>query len=73
MQLYDSIPCGILQFEPEPPYRIVNVNRRVWESYGYESEEEYREKYYSPLLMVLEDERKKIEKKILSCVWAAVL
>ena len=66
MQLYDSIPCGILQFEPEPPYRIVNVNRRVWESYGYESEEEYREKYYSPLLMVLEDERKKIEKKILS-------
>lgn len=65
-QLYNSIPCGILQFEPEPPHHIVNFNRRVWEFYGYHSEEDYMKELYNPLLMALEHDRDKIESKIRS-------
>lgn len=63
-QLYDSIPCGILQFEPKFPYRIVNFNRSVWEFYGFSSEKTFRDEIQNPLIMVLEHERDQIEAKI---------
>ncbi len=63
-QLYDSIPCGILQFEPELPFRIVNFNRSVWEFYGFSSEKAFRDEIQNPLIMVLEHERDQIEAKI---------
>ncbi|QNL44093.1 response regulator [Oscillibacter hominis] len=56
-QLYNTVPCGILQFEPEPPYAIVSVNRMVWEFYGYESEAAYRAAVLDPFQLVLEQER----------------
>lgn len=59
-QLYDTVPCGILQFTTEYPYRILSLNRMVWEFYGFQSEAEYREKISSPVQLVLEEERKKI-------------
>ena len=40
-QLYNSVPCGIIQFERGEGHRIVNVNRMGWELYGYGSEEPY--------------------------------
>ena len=51
-QLYNSVPCGILQFSTEPDHRVVNVNRMVWESYGFGSEEEYRARVKSPFELV---------------------
>jgi len=56
-QLYNTVPCGILQFEPKPPYAIVSVNRMVWEFYGYESEAAYRAAVPDPFQLVLEQER----------------
>ncbi len=38
--LYNSVPCGIVQFVTVPVPRILNINRRALEMYGY-SEEEY--------------------------------
>lgn len=56
-QLYNTVPCGILQFEPMPPYAIVSVNRMVWEFYGYESEAVFRAAVLDPFQLVLEQER----------------
>ena len=65
-QLYNSIPCGILQFTPGRDHRIVNVNPMVWHFYGYGSEEEYRAEITNPIQLVLAPERDAIEKKIQS-------
>lgn len=53
-QLYNSVPCGIIQFSTDPEHRVVNVNRMVWEIYGFRSEAEYREKILSPFQLVEE-------------------
>lgn len=60
-QLYNSVPCGIIQFERGEGHRIVNVNRMGWELYGYGSEEEYRRKVTNPFQMVLEEDKEWIE------------
>ena len=59
-QLYNTVPCGILQFEPESPHAIVSVNRMAWEFYGYESEAAYRAAVLDPFQLVLEQERAQI-------------
>ncbi|MDO5601354.1 MAG: PAS domain S-box protein [Oscillospiraceae bacterium] len=51
-QLYNTIPCGIIQFDPEG--HILNANRRAYEIYGY-TKEEYLSK--TPFFFVLEKER----------------
>ena len=56
-QLYNTVPCGILQFEPKSPHAIVSVNRMVWEFYGYESEAAYRAAVLDPFQLVLEQDR----------------
>ena len=63
-QLYDSIPCGILQFTPDQSHRIVSINAMVWKFYGYTSEEEYRLDVENPLKLVLDDEREAIAEKL---------
>lgn len=55
--LYNSVPCGILQFTTDPSHRLVSVNREAWEFYGFSSEEEYRRKIDTPFQMVLERDR----------------
>lgn len=64
MQLYDSIPCGIIQFTTDPEHKVVNVNRMVWEFYGYGSEEEYRREVPSPVLKVRPEDREWVLEKI---------
>ena len=56
-QLFDSIPCGIIQFTTDEEYRIINVNRMVWEFYGYSSEEEYWSEIESPIQTVMDKDR----------------
>lgn len=51
-QLYNSVPCGIIQFSTDPEHHVVNVNRMVWEIYGYDSEEDYRAEIKSPFQLV---------------------
>ena len=60
-QLYNSVPCGILQFSTDPEHRIINVNRMVWEAYGFGSEAEYRSVIRSPYDLVSDQDRKWIE------------
>lgn len=61
-QLYDSVPCGILQFTPDESHRIVSVNRAVWQLYGYESEAAYRAEIKSPFQLVKAAERAELER-----------
>lgn len=63
-QLYNSVPCGILQFSTDPEHRIINVNRMVWEAYGFASEEEYRCAVKCPYDLVLDQDREWIEKQV---------
>ena len=60
-QLYDTVPCGILQFTTDGSLRVVNLNRMVWEFYGYVSEAEYRTAVQTPLDLVLPEDRPRIE------------
>lgn len=41
-QLYDTVPCGIIQFSTDAEYRVLSFNRKVWELYGFQSEEDYK-------------------------------
>ena len=52
-QLYNTVPCGILQFTTDPNHRLVSVNRMAWEFYGFASEAEYRSEVITPFQMVL--------------------
>ncbi|MBC8559326.1 response regulator [Fumia xinanensis] len=65
-QLYNTIPCGILQFTTDPSHQIINLNRMVWEFYGFQSEAEYRARFQSPLEAVLERDRAQIIQLIAS-------
>lgn len=56
-QLYNSIPCGILQFTTDPSHSIVSMNPMVWKFYGFGSEEEYRSRIHTPLQLVMEKDR----------------
>lgn len=40
--LYNTVPCGIIQFSVDPDHEVVVLNPMAWKIYGYESEEEYR-------------------------------
>ena len=59
-QLYNTVPCGIIQFTADEKHEVVNVNRMVWQFYGFESEEEYRSEIKTPLQMVLEGDKTQI-------------
>ena len=51
-QLFDTVPCGILQFSTEEGHEVVSVNAMTWKFYGYESEEEYRSCIKTPVQSV---------------------
>ncbi|MCJ7855280.1 response regulator [Lachnospiraceae bacterium NSJ-143] len=59
-QLYNTVPCGILQFTTDESHSIVSLNRMVWEFYGYSSREEYIDSVKSPVRLVLENDRENI-------------
>lgn len=60
-QLYNSVPCGIIQFTTDESHEIINVNRTVWTFYGFSSEEEYRKEVRSPLQMVPAEDQERIK------------
>lgn len=39
--LYQTVPCGVIQFSTEPGHKIISLNSTVWKFYGYPSKEEY--------------------------------
>ena len=51
-QLYNTVPCGIIQFSKDPRHQLLSVNPMTWKFYGYASEEEYRRTIKSPLQAV---------------------
>lgn len=63
-QLYNTVPCGIVQFMDDEDYRIVNVNRMGWQMYGYSSEEEYRKEIKGLLQLLTEKNKPRIKKII---------
>ncbi len=63
-QLYESIPCGILQFTPGPEHRIISLNPMVWRFYGFGSEAEYRAAVSDPFDLVLEEERPRLQRLV---------
>ena len=64
VQLYDSLPCGIIQFTADPSHRVVSLNRMAWEFYGFSSEREYRESVETPFCLVLDEDRARIEEMV---------
>lgn len=56
-QLYNTIPCGIIQFSIDSLHKLISVNPMTWKFYGYPSEEAYRKEIKSPLLAVNEEDR----------------
>ena len=67
-RLYDTVPCGILQFTPDESHRIVSLNRTTWQFYGFPSEAAYREAVSTPLELVLASEREQVEARIASLI-----
>lgn len=57
-QLYNTVPCGIIQFTTDSSHKIIHANRMAWEIYGY-TQDEYWAEVTDPFLCVLEDERSK--------------
>ena len=59
-RLYNTIPCGILQFTTDPSHRVVALNPMTWKFYGYDSEEAYRRHVTSPLDNVEAEDRGRV-------------
>ncbi len=60
-QLYNTVPCGIIQFTTTPEHKTINANRRAWEIYGY-SEAEYWQSVGDPFTSVMKEEQDKFRK-----------
>lgn len=56
-QLFNSVPCGMIQFSTDLQYTVININRMAWKLYGFQSEEEYRSEVKSPLQLVCCEDR----------------
>ena len=63
-QLYNSLPCGVVQFEPEGRAAAGNINRTGWQLYGYGSEAEYRAQVHSPMQLVESGEKDSVARRI---------
>ncbi len=59
-RLYNTVPCGIIQFTTDPGHTVVALNPMTWKFYGYDSEEAYRRDVTSPVEMVEEADRERI-------------
>lgn len=60
-QLYNTVPCGIIQFATDETHKIIYANRRAWEIYGYK-EGEYWHEVKDPFVFVLEEEQARFHK-----------
>ena len=55
-QLYNTVPCGIIQFTTDDSHRVIHANKRAWEIYGY-SRSEYWSSVEDPFVFVLDEEK----------------
>ena len=62
-QLYDTIPCGIVQMSIDSGHRIINANRGAWEIFGY-TRDEYLQEKNDPFLHVLDRDKFWIHKRV---------
>lgn len=67
-QLYDTVPCGIIQFSTDAEYRVLSFNRKVWELYGFQSEEDYKRAVKDLFQLVLKKDKKHIRQLVDSLV-----
>ena len=56
MELFNTLPCGIVQFTVDDAHLLLMTNRYDWEVYGYE-EEEFHRTIKSPLQFVLKEDQ----------------
>lgn len=56
-QLYNTVPCAIIQFSTDAKKEVISVNPMTWKLYGFSSEEEYKANVKSPLQNVLDEDR----------------
>lgn len=63
-QLYDTVPCGIVQFTTDESHSVVSINRMTWEFYGFDSRQAYFDAIKSPFMLVLDEDREWITGKI---------
>lgn len=59
-QLYETVPCGILQFTTDESHQIVTINPMGWQFYGFGSEEEYRREIKNPFQVMSDEENQRI-------------
>lgn len=59
MELFNTLPCGIVQFTVDAAHLLLMTNRYGWEVYGYE-EEEFHRTIKSPLQFVLKEDQEHI-------------
>lgn len=52
MELFNTLPCGIIQFSVDEAHLLLMSNRQAWEIYGYD-EESFHQTIKSPLQFVL--------------------
>lgn len=67
-RLYETVPCGILQFATGDAHELVAVNPMVWRSYGFDSEEEYRKSVPDPFMLVEAEDQGQIHRLVDSLV-----
>lgn len=59
-QLYNTVPCGILQFSSDPGHTTLSANPMAWKIYGYSSAEAFESRVKSPLQLVQKDDLPRI-------------
>ncbi|EEO27601.2 PAS domain S-box protein [Oxalobacter formigenes HOxBLS] len=62
-QLYNTVPCGIVQISTDSAHRVINANRSAWEIYGY-TEEEYCRQLNDPFVTVSDGDSEWIHRTV---------
>ena len=59
-QLYDTVPCGIVQFAIDDSHKLISINQAGGTIYGYKNAQDYMAHVVSPFDQVLEADQEKI-------------
>lgn len=59
MELFNTLPCGIIQLSVDETHQLLMSNRQAWEIYGY-TEEDFHQNIKSPLQLVLDKDYERI-------------
>lgn len=63
-QLYNSVPCGIMQCGIDSVHEIISINKAGWELYGYVSEAEYRQEVKGLYDFIQEEDYENVKEHI---------